>query len=94
MPAERTLSEVIRRVRANRNLSQKELGALCHPPRDQPAVARWESGASPLLETTLDVVAEALGVSVRDLLLEGLDASPSAPPEAPAKAPRGRKKKQ
>lgn len=70
--AERVLSEIIRTVRANRGIGQAELGQRCNPPRAQPAVAQWESGARPLTEATLEVVAEALGVSVRDLILEGL----------------------
>ena len=70
--SDRLFSEIIRRARTSRGLDQATLGSRCNPPRSQSAVAQWESGARPLTEATLEVVAEALGLPLRDLLLEGL----------------------
>ena len=68
--AERVLSGVIRAARERRGLTQAGLGEKCG--RSQPTVAHWESGAVGLQEATLELVAGALGLSVVDLLEEGL----------------------
>jgi transcriptional regulator with XRE-family HTH domain len=70
MMAERVLSGVIRAARERRGLSQAALGEKCG--RSQPTVAHWESGAAGLQEATLELVAGAFGLSVVDLLEEGL----------------------
>ena len=73
------LSQLIRAVRERRRLSQAQLAALCSPPRAQANVATWESGTRPLSEATLETVAQALGLSVRELLAEGLRATKPSP---------------
>ena len=78
---ERVLSQVVRAVREARGLTQRELGALCvddgHPRgRTKEAVTQWEAGRHPLSEGVLEMVASALGMTERELLLEGLGAAP------------------
>ena len=70
--AERLLSGIVKVCREGARLSQAQLGAACNPPRTQEAVAQWESGARGLSEATLEVVAEALGTSVEEMLLDGI----------------------
>ena len=64
------LPTLLRAVRLHRGLLQADLARLldCRVP----TVSGFESGASALSERTLEHVADALGISVRELLLEGL----------------------
>jgi transcriptional regulator with XRE-family HTH domain len=61
---------VIRQIRESRGLSQSDLAEKCGV--SQPAVAGWESGERPILETTLEKIAKALGEPVEDLLARAL----------------------
>lgn len=72
LSAPHLLPSLLRAVRENAGLSQEELAAKCGT--SQSGVARWESGKRPIVETTLEKVADALSMSVEDLLTEGLKA--------------------
>lgn len=61
---------VIRQIRESRGLSQSELAEKCGV--TQPAVAGWESGTRPILETTLEKIAEALGEPIDEMLARAL----------------------
>lgn len=83
-PAKYILWLVLLTCRKNRGLGQraaaKKIGV------SQPVVAEWESGNSAITEQTLVKVATAYGITVRELLVEGL-----APPRpAPEKTPKRR----
>lgn len=71
---------VLKTVRERRGLSQREMAGKLGV--TQPVVSRWESGESAIGEDTLSKYAQALGVSVRELLLEGL--AGTAAPKGPA----------
>ena len=80
---------VLKTVRERRALSQREMAAKLGV--TQPVVSRWESGESAIGEDTLAKYAGALGVSVRELLLEGL--AGTAAPQAPAEKKTTARKK-
>lgn len=67
---ERVLSAIVRAVRVKRKLRQEDLASLVGVTR--PQIAYWESGSHGLSEASLERIAGALGMSVRDLLVEGL----------------------
>lgn len=73
--AERFLSIAIRLARESRGLTQAQLAERCRPPVRQHNVSQWESGARPLSEASLEKVADALRVSVRELLAEAVKAT-------------------
>lgn len=64
------LWKVLRKTREARKLSQRKVAALTGIA--QPQVSLYESGKVPVPEQALRRVADAYGVTERDLLLEGL----------------------
>lgn len=75
---------VLKTCRERRGLSQRAAAAKIGV--SQPVVARWESGSSAIGEDTLTTVARAYGVSVRELLLEGLAGAAASAPTSPGPA--------
>lgn len=71
-PGEHLLHEIIRSARRRAKLSQPALAQLLGV--KQPAVAGWESGTGPILETTLEKIAAALGMDVETMLYTELTA--------------------
>ena len=72
MPPRHFISRLLRITRERAELSQAALGELCGVP--QSCVARWESGRLPSLETTVEKVATAMGVTVEQLLRDAMAA--------------------
>ncbi len=72
----RVLSQVVRATRAQRDESQEEFAARIG--RHQTRVAAWESGKAPLSEATIYEIAEALGMTPADLVVQGLTYKPKA----------------
>jgi transcriptional regulator with XRE-family HTH domain len=67
---ERLFSAMVRACRVKRKLSQVELAMkMC---RTQARVAQIESGREALSESTLEEVADALGLTMLQFLREGL----------------------
>lgn len=65
-----TLGENIKRIRQEKNLTQKQLGDLCKPPMADSAIRRYESDkVNPKIET-LRKIATALDVYTYDLLYD------------------------
>lgn len=63
-----TIGENIRRIRKEKGLTQKQLGALCEPEMADSAIRRYELGnANPKLDT-LRKIANALDVPFSDLV--------------------------
>lgn len=63
-----TIGENIKRIRKEKNLTQKQLGELCSPPMVDSAIRRYEMGkANPKIET-LKKIATALNVKLADLI--------------------------
>lgn len=67
---ERLFSAMVRAVRQKRNLTQDELAARLLV--SQSRISQIESGREALLESTLEDIAAALGLSMRQFLAEGL----------------------
>ena len=76
----------IRQLRKDRHMTQKELASLLNV--TDKAVSKWELGASLPDVALLLPLAEALGVSVTELL-DGTPAPPPQTPEAPARDTAG-----
>lgn len=65
-------AKLVRAVREHFELTQSALAHLCDV--TQPAVAHWETGASPIQESTLEKIAWALDMTVEELVRAGLAA--------------------
>ncbi len=85
--ADHLLPAIVRAVRLSRGLTQEALGSKAGV--SKVAVSQWEGGASGLSEATLERVASALELSVRELLVEGLRLT-APPPTRPNTARCGR----
>jgi len=70
---ERVFSRVMEAARRTRGYTQAELGKLCGV--DQSTIVRRESGQHPVRETSLESTADALKLSVSEMLLEVLEPS-------------------
>ena len=68
------LCELLRAARIAAELSQAQLASAITPPITQASVACMESRGKPVSEATLVKVADALGTTVVDLLVTGLQA--------------------
>jgi transcriptional regulator with XRE-family HTH domain len=66
-----TLATIVRRARQRRGLTQVDLADRANVA--QSCVARWENERVPMMETTLLKVADALDLSLRDLILLGIE---------------------
>lgn len=75
--ADLVLWSVIRRCRENRGLTQTQAAEKIGI--KQPTLSGLESGRQPLQESTLLAVAAGYGLTLRELLLEGLGEN-SGPP--------------
>lgn len=63
-----TVGDNIKQIRIDKGLTQKQLGELCKPHMADSAIRRYENGkANPKLETVRRI-ADALGVSMSDLI--------------------------
>ncbi len=82
---------VLKTCRENRGLKQH--GAVPVLGVTQPVISEWENGRSAITEQTLVKVAKAYGITVRDLLLEGLGVkAPPSATKAPTRKRRATKK--
>jgi transcriptional regulator with XRE-family HTH domain len=64
-------AEIVRRRREHYGVTQGALAARLGI--SQPAISKLERGATPIGEDTMARIAEALGVSLPELLLQGIE---------------------
>lgn len=68
-----TVGENIKRIRKEKKLTQKSLGELCQPKSSESTIRKYELGIlNPKIET-IQKIANALGVSLNDLLPDSFE---------------------
>ena len=65
------VGERIRELRKSKGLTQKQLGDLCNPKMSDSAIRRYEAGGANPKPSTIEKIANALGVLPGDLRQDG-----------------------
>lgn len=71
-----TIGENIKRIRKEKGLTQKQLGASCKPPMADSAIRRYEAGAANPKLATVRKIAEALDCKLYELIDDWTKVSP------------------